>query len=102
VLARILGASVAGGYNLAYNVAVVPPMKLNPRVCRVDLEKLRQLLQAFGGGIINFPVLLGLMVVSSNFVPLVFGEKWAASFLSCNCCALWGCCVRWAIRLVRC
>lgn len=27
-------------------------------------------------GIINFPVLLGLMVVSSNFVPLVFGEKW--------------------------
>lgn len=30
VLARILGAGVAGGYNLAYNVAVVPPMKLNP------------------------------------------------------------------------
>ncbi|XPE39465.1 oligosaccharide flippase family protein [Shigella flexneri] len=30
VLARHSGASVAGGYNLAYNVAVVPPMKLNP------------------------------------------------------------------------
>ncbi|MFP1452297.1 hypothetical protein ACLB1N_12800 [Escherichia coli] len=27
-------------------------------------------------GIINFPALLGLMVVSNNFVPLVFGEKW--------------------------
>ncbi len=35
VLARILGASVAGGYNLAYNVAVVPPMKLNPIITRV-------------------------------------------------------------------
>ncbi|MCV5526819.1 oligosaccharide flippase family protein, partial [Escherichia coli] len=35
VLARILGASVAGGYNLTYNVAVVPPMKLNPIITRV-------------------------------------------------------------------
>jgi lipopolysaccharide exporter len=77
-----------GGYNLAYNVAVVPPMKLNPIITRVlfpafakiqdDTEKLRvnfyKLLSVVG--IINFPVLLGLMVVSSNFVPLVFGEKW--------------------------
>ncbi|KAB2429271.1 oligosaccharide flippase family protein, partial [Enterobacter hormaechei] len=73
VLARILGASVAGGYNLAYNVAVVPPMKLNPIITRVlfpafakiqdDTEKLRvnfyKLLSVVG--IINFPVLLGLM-----------------------------------------
>ncbi len=87
VLARILGAGVAGGYNLAYNVAVVPPMKLNPFITRVlfpafakiqdDTEKLRvnfyKLLSVVG--ILNFPALLGLMVVSNNFVPLVFGEK---------------------------
>ncbi|MDY0973021.1 MOP flippase family protein [Siccibacter turicensis] len=90
VLARILGASVAGGYNLAYNVAVVPPMKLNPIITRVlfpafakiqdDIGKLRlnfyKLLSVVG--IINFPALLGLMVVSNNFVPLVFGEKWVS------------------------
>ncbi|WP_038256511.1 MOP flippase family protein, partial [Yokenella regensburgei] len=29
-------------------------------------------------GILNFPALLGLMVVSNNFVPLVFGEKWVS------------------------
>ncbi len=88
VLARILGAGVAGGYNLAYNVAVVPPMKLNPIITRVlfpafakiqdDTDKLRvnfyKLLSIVG--IINFPALLGLLVVSNNFVPLVFGEKW--------------------------
>lgn len=88
VLARILGASVAGGYNLAYNIAVVPPMKLNPIITRVlfpafakiqdDTDKLRvnfyKLLSLVG--IINFPLLLGLMVVANNFVPLVFGEKW--------------------------
>lgn len=90
VLARILGASVAGGYNLAYNVAVVPPMKLNPIITRVlfpafakiqdDTDKLRlnfyKLLSVVG--IINFPTLLGLMVVSGNLVPLVFGEKWVS------------------------
>ncbi|RPH29069.1 colanic acid exporter [Buttiauxella warmboldiae] len=88
VLARILGASIAGGYNLAYNVAVVPPMKLNPIITRVlfpafakiqdDTDKLRvnfyKLLSIVG--MINFPALLGLLVVSHNFVPLVFGDKW--------------------------
>lgn len=90
VLARTLGAGVAGGFNLAWNVAVVPPIKLNPIITRVlfpafakiqdDTEKLRvnfyKLLSVVG--IINFPALLGLMVVSNNLVPLVFGEKWIA------------------------
>jgi lipopolysaccharide exporter len=90
VLARILGAGAAGGYNLAWNVAVVPPMKLNPIITRVlfpafakiqdDTGKLRvnfyKLLSIVG--ILNFPALLGLMVVSNNFVPLVFGEKWVS------------------------
>lgn len=63
-------------------------MKLNPIITRVlfpafakiqdDTEKLRvnfyKLLSVVG--IINFPALLGLMVVANNFVPLVFGEKW--------------------------
>ncbi len=63
-------------------------MKLNPIITRVlfpafakiqdDTEKLRvnfyKLLSVVG--IINFPALLGLMVVSNNCVPLVFGEKW--------------------------
>ncbi|KNC09855.1 colanic acid exporter [Klebsiella sp. RIT-PI-d] len=88
-LARILGASAAGGYNLAWNVAVVPPMKLNPIITRVlfpafakiqdDTGKLRvnfyKLLSVVG--IINFPALLGLMVVANNVVLVVFGEKWA-------------------------
>ncbi|HGY5075425.1 TPA: MOP flippase family protein [Citrobacter gillenii] len=90
VLARTLGAGVAGGFNLAWNVAVVPPIKLNPIITRVlfpafakiqdDSEKLRvnfyKLLSVVG--IINFPALLGLMVVANNLVPLVFGEKWRA------------------------
>ncbi|EMF0806924.1 TPA: MOP flippase family protein [Klebsiella aerogenes] len=88
ILSRTLGAVVAGGYNLAYNVAVLPPSRLNPILTRVlfpafakiqdDKEKLRQnfyKLLSFVG-LINFPVLLGLLVVSNNFVITIFGQKW--------------------------
>ncbi|WP_313079874.1 MOP flippase family protein [Atlantibacter sp.] len=88
VLARILGAAAAGGFNLAWNLAVVPPAKLNPIITRVlfpafakmqeDTLRLRvnfyKLISLVG--IINFPALLGLLVVSERVVPLLFGEKW--------------------------
>nr|WP_313257450.1 MOP flippase family protein [Serratia bockelmannii] len=88
VLAKLLGPIAVGGYNLAYNMTVIPPMKLNPIITRVlfpafskiqdDIEKLRlnfyKLLSLVG--IINFPLLLGLMLVSDNFVLFAFGEKW--------------------------
>jgi len=88
ILSRTLGAVMAGGYNLAFNVAVIPPTRLNPIITRVlfpafakiqdDKEKLRdnfyKLLSLVG--LINFPALLGLLVVSENFVLFMFGEKW--------------------------
>lgn len=88
VLSRTLGAAITGGYNLAYNVAVMPPTKLNPIITRVlfpafskiqdDEDKLRKnfykLLSLVG--LLNFPALLGLLVVSENFVIFMFGEKW--------------------------
>ena len=88
VLSRTLGAAITGGYNLAYNVAVMPPTKLNPIITRVlfpafskiqdDQEKLRinfyKLLSLVG--LLNFPALLGLLVVAENFVLFMFGEKW--------------------------
>nr|WP_154324764.1 MOP flippase family protein [Pantoea sp. 201603H] len=88
ILSRTLGAAITGGYNLAYNVAVMPPTKLNPIITRVlfpafskiqdDQGKLRdnfyKLLSLVG--LLNFPTLLGLLVVSDNFVLFMFGEKW--------------------------
>lgn len=88
ILSRTLGVIAAGGYNLAANVAVFPPSKLNPILTRVmfpafskiqnDIPKLRSnfyKLLSFVG-FVNFPALLGLLVVSHNFVSVVFGEKW--------------------------
>lgn len=88
ILSRTLGAAITGGYNLAYNVAVMPPAKLNPIITRVlfpafakiqdDQQKLRdnfyKLLSLVG--LLNFPALLGLLAVSESFVLVMFGEKW--------------------------
>lgn len=88
ILAKLLGAVSVGGYNLAYNMTVVPPMKINPIITRVlfpafskiqdDKEKLRvnfyKLLSIIG--LINFPLILGLAIVSHNFVLFMFGEQW--------------------------
>ena len=51
-------------------------------------------------GIINFPALLGLMVVSNNFVPLVFGEKWNSIIPVLQLLCVGGCCAPWVTRLV--
>lgn len=88
ILARTLGTIATGGYNLAYNVAVMPPTKLNPIITRVlfpafakiqdDNAKLKDSFYKLISlvGIINFPALLGLMVVAHNFILFIFGERW--------------------------
>lgn len=88
ILARTLGTVVTGGYNLAYNVTVIPPGKLNPIITRVffpvfskiqkDNMKLKDTFYKLISlvGIINFPALLGLMTVSHSFISFIFGERW--------------------------
>ncbi|HHT5702490.1 TPA: MOP flippase family protein [Raoultella planticola] len=88
LITKLLGATATGGYNIAYNVAVNPPSKLNPILTRVlfpafskiqnDSVKLRvnffKLLSIVG--FLNFPALVGLCLLSSDFVYVVFGQKW--------------------------
>ena len=114
VLARILGAGVAGdttgikrGRCAAdeaepnHHPCVVSGVCQNSgryRKLRVNFYKLLSVV-----GIINFPALLGLMVVSNNFVPLVFGEKWNSIIPVLQLlCVWWGYCAPWVTRLVRC
>lgn len=88
ILSRTLGAVITGGYNLAFNIAVMPPAKINPILTRVlfpvfakiqgNQLRLRQNFYKMLSivGLLNFAALLGLMSVAENFVILVFGEKW--------------------------
>ncbi|OZQ46312.1 MOP flippase family protein [Klebsiella variicola] len=88
LITKLLGATATGGYNIAYNVAVNPPSKINPILTRVlfpafsqiqnDLQKLRinffKLLSIVG--FLNFPALVGLCLVASDFVYVLFGQNW--------------------------
>lgn len=88
LLSRLLGAVATGGYNLAYNLAVMPPAKLNPILSRVlfpafaqmqdDRPRLRhnfyKMLSIMS--LLNFVALLGMAGVAHNLVLSLFGERW--------------------------
>ncbi len=88
LLTRLLGAIAIGGYNLAYNLAVMPPAKINPILTRVlfptfaqmqdDRPRLRhnfyKMLSIMS--LLNFVALLGMIGVADNLVRSVFGERW--------------------------
>lgn len=88
LLSRLLGAIATGGYNLAYNLAVMPPAKINPILTRVlfpafaqmqdDQPRLRhnfyKMLSIMS--LLNFVALLGMIGVAHNLVLSIFGERW--------------------------
>ena len=88
LLSRLLGAVATGGYNLAYNLAVMPPAKINPILSRVlfpafaqmqdDQPRLRhnfyKMLSIMS--LLNFVALLGMVGVAHNLVLSLFGERW--------------------------
>ncbi|URQ60731.1 MOP flippase family protein [Pantoea alhagi] len=88
LLSRLLGAVATGGYNLAYNLAVMPPAKINPILSRVlfpafaqmqdDQPRLRhnfyKMLSIMS--LLNFVALLGMAGIAHNLVLSLFGERW--------------------------
>ncbi|TMV47496.1 MOP flippase family protein [Paenibacillus mesophilus] len=93
IIGRLLGAEALGYYTIAYNLVIIPLAKINPIINRVafpvfsqvqdDTERLKrgyfQTLRAIG--LINFPIYLGMAVVSPTLVMVLFGEGWTSSIL---------------------
>ncbi|MDR9963705.1 hypothetical protein KIF59_06770 [Enterobacter cloacae subsp. cloacae] len=114
MLARILGASVAGaitGLQRCGRPADEVSTRLSPACCSRRSPKFRTTLKSCAStsglscsvvGIINFPVLLGLMVVSSNFVPLRIGEKWNSIIPILQLLCVVGLLRSWVTRLAPC
>lgn len=88
VAGRVLGQSALGAYTLAWNLATIPLEKITAIVSRVsyayfsasqnDSAALRRYLRILTEGlsIITFPVTIGMALVASDFIHLVFGAKW--------------------------
>ena len=91
VAGRWLGQTALGSYTLAWSVASVPVEKWTTIVSRVtpglfsavqhDKAELRRYLLLITEviAVVTVPAAAGIALISSDFVPLVFGEKWRAA-----------------------
>ncbi|GAA3402031.1 MOP flippase family protein [Paenibacillus hodogayensis] len=91
IIGRMLGAEALGYYMLAYNLAIVPILKINPVLTSVMFPAFskmqgedRKLKESYFKVIrylsfVNFPLLLGMVAAAPYAVSLVFGNHWSSS-----------------------
>ncbi|PHH46716.1 MOP flippase family protein [Pluralibacter gergoviae] len=89
LMSRLISLSAIGGYNIAYSISIALFEKLNPVLSHAlfpafskignDENKLNNsfLKATCFSSMINFPMLLGMMLVSQDVVSVFFDEKWA-------------------------
>jgi len=88
VIGRILGPTALGPYALAYQLVVMPILRISPVLTRVafpvfalrqhDMGALRRGYARVSGLLVFgvYPLLVGLVVLAPIVVPVVFGPKW--------------------------
>jgi len=100
IIGSLLGSQILGYYNLAWNLAIQPILKINPIITRIafplfakiqtDNERLKRgyfmMLKVLS--MINFPLLFGLAAVSPLLVLQLFGEQWLPSVILVQILAL--------------
>ncbi len=91
IIGRVLGPAVLGPYSLAYQLAVMPMLKLNPVLTRVafpafamrqsDLGALRRGYARISGLLVFavYPFVIGLIVLAPVVVPVFYGDRWQAA-----------------------
>lgn len=87
-ISALFGATVAGAYNLAYNLADIPANQvgeqiidvLTPSLSQMDLEeRKRELLRSTGlSALVVFPLAVGLGAVADTLVRSLLRPEWAA------------------------
>jgi len=87
-IGRLVGPTMLGYYQLAYNIIIIPSRRINPILTKVffpafsliqdDQQKLRKnfykLLNILN--FVNFPIFFALFVLAEPFIIVVFGAKW--------------------------
>ena len=93
LIGTLLGAQALGYYHLAFNLVILPILRINPVLTRVafplfarvqdNTEKLRHgyMMMQRVLAAVNFPLLFGLAAVAPVLIPLVLGEQWASSIV---------------------
>jgi lipopolysaccharide exporter len=90
-IGRLVGATMLGYYQVAYNVIIIPSRRINPILTKVffpafslmqdDQQRLKKnfykLLNILN--FVNFPIFFALFVLAEPFIVVVFGAKWLTS-----------------------
>ena len=88
LMSRLISLSAIGGYNIAYSISIGLFEKLNPVLSHTlfpalakiggDDTKLRLALLKITtySAMINFPMLLGMMIIAPSLVDVFFDAKW--------------------------
>jgi PST family polysaccharide transporter len=88
IIGKFLGSNPLGQYSLAYQIMLYPLQQVASIIVKVlfptlsklldDLDRFRNIyLKAIASiALITFPMMLGLLAVSEDFVIVVFGDKW--------------------------
>ncbi|MFZ2948002.1 MAG: MOP flippase family protein [Desulfuromonadaceae bacterium] len=88
IVGKYLGANMLGIYSMAYNLMMKPLQQISWSITSVlfpafssiqgDLARIRSAyLKALSGiALITFPMMMGLMMVSEEFVLVMVGPKW--------------------------
>jgi len=87
-IGKFFGAEVLGYYTVAHALVIIPMMTLNPIITKVtfpvfsiiqkDIGKINEYFTLAIKVLLtlNFPIYGGLIMTSSIFVPIIFGEGW--------------------------
>ncbi|MBL7696808.1 MAG: MOP flippase family protein [Chitinophagaceae bacterium] len=90
-IGRLVGPTMLGYYQVAYNIIIIPSRRINPILTKVffpafsiiqdDQKKLKKnfykLLNILN--FVNFPIFFALFVLAEPFIIVVFGAKWLTS-----------------------
>jgi len=93
IIGKFFGAQTLGYYTFAYQIAILPVMKINPIITQVSLpifSKVQSDIQRLKRGyikvihylsFINFPIYIGLIFISPILIHWLFAEKWSGSII---------------------
>jgi O-antigen/teichoic acid export membrane protein len=88
ILGRVLGMEMLGYYSLAWQIIVMPLMRINPIVTRVafpifaKVQNQNDVLSRYYTKAVtmlmtvNFPILFGLFIVANELVAVMYGEEY--------------------------
>lgn len=89
LMSRLISFAAIGGYNISYSISIALFERLNPVLSHAlfpafskignDEKKLQSsfLKVTIFSSMVNFPMLIGMMLTSTQIVRIFFDEKWA-------------------------